>query len=87
MLASRHPAHDPCGNPTRLRGLYSSRHAHLGAVCQRPPRRSLVESAKALELVGEGDKEDFQGHLDRMPSMIEKARADPPTSDLPGDDE
>ncbi len=73
MLASRHPAHDPCGNPTRLRGLYSSRHAHLGAVCQRPPRRSLVESAKALELVGEGDKEDFQGHLDRMPSMIEKA--------------
>ncbi|HJM57758.1 MAG TPA: hypothetical protein QF446_10565, partial [Planctomycetota bacterium] len=48
---------------------------------------ALVESAKALELADEGDKVAFQGYLDRMRAMVEEARADPPTSDLPGDDE
>ncbi len=45
---------------------------------------ALVESAKALELADEGDKVAFQGYLDRMRAMVEEARADPPTSDLPG---
>ena len=48
---------------------------------------ALVESAKALELADEADKDDYQGYLDRMRAMVEEARADPPTSDLPGDDE
>ena len=48
---------------------------------------ALVESAKALELADEGDKDDYQGYLDRMRAMVEEARSDPPTSDLPGDDE
>jgi hypothetical protein len=48
---------------------------------------ALVESAKALELADEDKKEEYQGYLDRMRAMVEEARADPPTSDLPGDDQ
>ena len=48
---------------------------------------ALVESSKALELADEDRKEDYQGYLDRMRAMIEEARSDPPTSDLPGDDQ
>ena len=47
---------------------------------------ALVESAKALELADEADKDDYQGYLDRMRAMVEETRSDPPTSDLPGDD-
>ena len=47
---------------------------------------ALVESAKALELADEADKDDYQGYLDRMRAMIKKARSDPPTSALPGAD-
>jgi tetratricopeptide (TPR) repeat protein len=47
---------------------------------------ALVESAKALELADEADKDDYQGYLDRMRAMVKEARADPSTSDLPGDD-
>ncbi|MDP6946916.1 MAG: hypothetical protein QF464_22390, partial [Myxococcota bacterium] len=48
---------------------------------------ALEQSAKALELADEADKDDYQGYLDRMRAMVKKARTDPPTSDLPGDDE
>jgi len=47
---------------------------------------ALIESAKALELADEADKDEYQGYLDRMRAMVKKARSDPPTSDLPGDD-
>ncbi len=48
---------------------------------------ALVESAKALELAGEANKDGYQGYLDRMRAMVEEARSEPPTSDLPGDDQ
>jgi hypothetical protein len=49
---------------------------------------ALVESARALELAPERGKESYRkGYLDRMRAMVEEARSDPPTSDLPGDDE
>jgi len=48
---------------------------------------ALLESAKAFELAPEDDKDDYQGYLDRMRAMIEEARSDPPTSDLPGDNQ
>ncbi len=49
---------------------------------------ALVESARALELMPESGKESYRkDYLDRMRAMVEEARADPPTSDLPGDDE
>ena len=47
---------------------------------------ALVESAKALELVDEEDKEDYQGYLDRMRAMVEEARADSPTAEGGEDD-
>ena len=37
--------------------------------------------------VGAALEDQFQGYLDRMRFMVEEARSDPPTSDLPGDDE
>ena len=46
---------------------------------------ALVESAKALELADEAGKDEYQGYLDRMRAMIKKARSDPSTFDLPGD--
>jgi tetratricopeptide (TPR) repeat protein len=48
---------------------------------------ALVQSARALELTPEDEKDGYQGYLDRMRAMVEEARADPPTSDLPGDDQ
>jgi len=40
---------------------------------------ALVESARALELAPEDEKDDYQGYLDRMRAMIEAAQA--PASD------
>ena len=47
---------------------------------------ALVESARALELADEADKDDYQGYLDRMRAMIAEARAASPTTDPAGDD-
>ncbi len=46
---------------------------------------ALEQSAKALELAPEDEKDGYQGYLDRMRAMVEEARSDPPTSDPPGD--
>ena len=40
---------------------------------------ALIESARALELAPEDEKDDYQGYLDRMRAMIEAAQA--PASD------
>jgi WD40 repeat protein/serine/threonine protein kinase len=37
---------------------------------------ALAESERALELAAEDRKEDYQGYLDRMSAMVEKARAE-----------
>jgi tetratricopeptide (TPR) repeat protein len=39
---------------------------------------ALVESARALELAPEDEKDDYQGYLDRMRAMIEEAQASAP---------
>jgi WD40 repeat protein len=39
---------------------------------------ALIESARALELAPEDEKDDYQGYLDRMRAMIEEAQASAP---------